>query len=349
MSANPDGGSLQAIYDIAAVLERTSEIRVIPVVGRGSAQNVKDIIYLNGIDMAIIQPHIVKYFQKIGEITPDINRRIAYITTLFADDIHVFSHGGIKSFEDLRNKRVNFSVKGSGTQISMRLVFEAFGIEVQEFNMRQADAFELMKQGRLDATACTCSRPLKEADAFKETIEGFRLLSIPYTAELENTFFPGLISHKDYPDLIPPGQSLNTIAVQTMLGVYNWRETQSKRYKRVGRFIDAFFDNIKEFHTFPRQPKWWSVNIAARVLGFERFAYAQAWLDRKSASSVSASSVRVKSSTRIDINSNSEKGTNRSGGQSGETTTIAPPPPSLEQNKINNQLPEWARRDDISD
>ena len=292
ISGNPNGGFLYTAHDIAAVLDRTSDIRVMPIVGKGGAQNVKDVLYLKGIDMGIMHPHVIKYFKTTGEAGPNIDKRIAYITTLFTDELHLVARPEIKSFDDLRGKRVNFSNKGSGTQITMRLIFKALGMKVEEFNMGQTDAFEMMKRGELDATACTCAKPLRSVRSLtKDT--GFQLLTVPYSPELEDTFFPGTLTHNDYPELIPAGQSIDTVSVQTILGVYNWRTRTTERYRRVTNFVEKFFESINEFHKPPRQPKWKSINIAARVKGLQRFPPAAEWLKRNAATRNNVAGIRV--------------------------------------------------------
>lgn len=323
ISGNPNGGFLYTAYDIAAVLERTSNIRVIPFVGKGGGQNVKDVLYLKGVDMGIMHPHVIRYFNETGEVGPNIDQRIAYITTLFTDELHVVTRPDIKSFKDLEGKRINFSNAGSGTQISMRLIFKALGMKVQEFNMGQGDAFELMKQGKLDATTCTCAKPLRSVRGLTKD-SGFKLLPVPYTAELEDTFLPGLLTHKDYPELIPAGQSVHTIAVQTILGVYNWKTKTTERYKRVSRFVDEFFSNIQEFHKPPRQPKWKSINLAANVNGMIRFAPAQEWLD------LNASQSRL-STTAVKIDRNLAR----------EQAARAAPASPAEQEKLFRQFLKW--------
>ncbi len=325
ISGNPNGGFLYTAYDIAAVLERTSKMRVIPIVGKGGAQNVKDVLYLKGIDMGIMHPHVIQYFKQTGEVGPNLEKRIAYITTLFTDELHVVTRPDIKDFRDLEGKRVNFSNTGSGTQISMRLIFQALGMKVQEFNMGQGDAFELMKQGKLDATTCTCAKPLRSVRGLKKAT-GFKLLPVPYAPELEKSFLPGILTHTDYPELIPPGQSINTVAVQTILGVYNWKTKTTDRYRRVSRFVEAFFSNIKEFRKPPRQPKWKSINIAATVAGMTRFAPAQEWLELNAASS------RLKT-TGIKIDKNLARR---------QAARAAPNSPA-EQEKLFRQFLKWVQ------
>jgi uncharacterized protein len=41
--------------DLAAVLDGGQTLRVLPVLGKGSLQNLADILYLRGIDVGIVQ------------------------------------------------------------------------------------------------------------------------------------------------------------------------------------------------------------------------------------------------------------------------------------------------------
>ncbi len=333
VSGRPDGSFLYTAHDIAAVLERTSNVRVMPIVGKGGAQNVKDVLYMKGIDMGIMHPHVIRHFQRTGEVGPNIERRIAYITTLFSDELHVLAKDTIADVRDLAGKRVNFSIMGSSTQISMRLIFQALGINVEEVNVGQEEAFELMRQGKLDATTCTCAKPLRSLRAIGKN-SGFKFLAVPYTDELEQDFYPGLLTHKDYPELIPAGQSINTVAAQTILGVYNWNTKTTERYQRVARFIETFFERINEFHKPPRQPKWKNVNLAATVRGMLRFEPAQEWLNRN------ASRGRLQT-TGVEIENSDVK---IDKGLARQQAARAAPNSPAEQEKLFHQFLKWVQR-----
>jgi hypothetical protein len=93
--------------------------------------------------------------------------------------------------------------------------------------------------------------------------------------------------------MIPAGRSVDTIADGTVLIAYNWQKTNVDRYRRVQRFVEAFFPKIAEFQKPPRHPKWREVNLAATLPGWTRFEAAQAWLDnRREASTEEPSGVR---------------------------------------------------------
>ena len=65
-----------------------------------------------------------------------------------------------------------------------------------------------------------------------------------------------------------------TIAVGEVLAVYNWTPDKY-RYKKLEAFVDAFFDNFKEFLKPIRHRKWKEVNLAATLPGWTRFEPAE--------------------------------------------------------------------------
>ena len=55
---------------------------------------------------------------------------------------------------------------------------------------------------------------------------------------------------------MPEGaQKVDTIAVPTVLAVYNWAPG-GDRHRRVERFVERLFANWAKFQKPPRHPKW---------------------------------------------------------------------------------------------
>jgi hypothetical protein len=92
-------------------------------------------------------------------------------------------------------------------------------------------------------------------------------------------YLPATLNHDDYPELIASGETVDTVAVSAVLFAYGWPKTNVDRYRRVQRFVEAFFPKIADFQRPPRHPKWHDVNLAATLPGWTRFEAAQAWLD----------------------------------------------------------------------
>jgi hypothetical protein len=105
------------------------------------------------------------------------------------------------------------------------------------------------------------------------------LVPIDYAPALQADYLPSQLKAEDYPSLIPAGQRVDTIAVPAILAAYNW-VPGSERYKKVDRFVQAFFDKFEDLQKPPFHPKWKEVALAAPLQGWKRFPAAQAWLDR---------------------------------------------------------------------
>ncbi len=72
-----------------------------------------------------------------------------------------------------------------------------------------------------------------------------------------------------------------------MLAAYNWAPN-TERYRRLARFVDAFFNKIAVLQQPPFDPKWKEVALNAPLAGWSRFRPAQEWLDRSSNAMASA-------------------------------------------------------------
>ena len=92
------------------------------------------------------------------------------------------------------------------------------------------------------------------------------------------TYVPSQLTHEQYPQLIPQGQPVRTVAGSIVLAVYGWPEG-SERYMTLAKFVNRFFDSIEKFHGPGRHPKWRDINLNAKVAGWTRFKPAQQWLD----------------------------------------------------------------------
>ncbi|HRD75289.1 MAG TPA: TAXI family TRAP transporter solute-binding subunit [Hyphomicrobiaceae bacterium] len=279
-SGNPNGAYLYLAYDLSAVFD-SEALRVIAVVGKGGQQNVKDALYLRGIDLAITQANVLKHFKRTGELGSDIDKRLVYITRLYTEEMHVVVHqkSGVASLQELAGKTVNFSDAGSGTQLSARVLFQLLGLNVKEINVGQADALRMLAAGEIAATVLVAGKP---AGAFGRLAadSGYRILPIPYTQAMEDAdFLPIRLSRTDYA-IIPDGQPVDSLGVSAVLAAYNWPKS-SDRYARIERFINELFTRLAELQKPPRHPKWKDVNLSATLPGWTRHPAAQSWLDRQ--------------------------------------------------------------------
>ena len=159
----------------------------------------------------------------------------------------------------------------------MRDVFKRLGIKIQEVNVIQGQAFEMLKAGEIAATAYVSGKSAKLISNMKFE-RGMHFIQVPFSKEISDAeYLPTDLTHDDYPDLIPAGQTIQTIADEVVLIGYNWPKN-TDRYRRVQRFVDAFFPKIEEFRKPPNHPKWREVNLAVTVKSWKRFDPAEEWL-----------------------------------------------------------------------
>lgn len=324
ISGNPNGTYLFLAYDLSAVLDDGDNLRILPVVGKGAYQNVLDILHLRGVDLGITQSDILSHLKKSGEFGSGVDQRLAYVAKLFNEEMHILAGPGIEKIEDLAGKPVNFSDAGSGTQFSARLIFDLLGIKITEINVGQNDAFLKIKSGEIAATVLLGGKPTAAYAKFKLE-PGMKLLPITYAGPLEQDYFPAVLRHEDYPNLIEPGKSVETIAVGAVLAVYNWpRDTD--RYRRLARFVDQFFEKFEKFQQPPRHVKWQETNLAATLKGWTRLPAANERLAQ-----LQATTARQVATGSIDPNLVRQQ------------TVKAAPGDASEQERLFREFLEWRK------
>lgn len=277
ISGNLNATYVTIAYDLSAVLDDGDEFRVLPVIGKGGGQNIKDVRFLKGVDLGITQSNLLSYYKRTNELGV-IDDKIVYIAKLFNEEMHLIvqADSGINSIHDLAGRKVNFSDVGSGTQLSTRDIFERLGIKAVELNMGQGDAFEKLKSGEIAATVLIAGKPTGSTSKLRAA-EGFRILPVAFEKPLQQDYLPATLTHEDYPGLIAPDQKVDTVAVGAALIAFNWPKG-TDRYRRIQKFVDTFFPRLAEFQKPPRHPKWREANLAAVLPGWKRFEGAEEWL-----------------------------------------------------------------------
>jgi NMT1-like family len=279
-----EGAPIRFATEIARLVNDSGDMQVLPIVTRGPTENVNDLLYLKGVDAAIINSDALEEYKSQ---VPQIQQRITYILNLFPSELHIFVRPEIKTLADLTGKKVNFNTQGTAAAYSGPLIFSRLGIDVEKMFIPHPVALEKMRHG--DEIAAVVFVTSKPVDAFVKGKweEGFKFLPVEYGPNFEDYYLPSHLDPVDYPNLIAKDQRIATIAVPTILASYKWRP-DSPRYRRVARFIDLLFGRIDKLRSPGFDPKWKDVNLRAQAPGLERFRAAQEWLDRSAPNNQSA-------------------------------------------------------------
>lgn len=270
-----EGAPIRLATEIARAVNDGSDMHVLPIVTRGPTENVNDLLYLKGVDAAIINSDALEEYTSQ---VPQIRERIVYILNLFPSELHVFVRPEIQTLADLAGKKVNFNTQGTAAAYSGPLIFSRLGISVEKMFIPHPVALEKMKRGEIDAVVFVTTKPV---DAFVKGRweEGFKFLPVEYGPKFADYYQPSYLEPADYPNLIGGDQRIATISVPTLLAAFNWR-SGSPHYRRVARFVDELFGHMDRLRSPGFDAKWKDINLSATAPGLERFRPAQEWLDR---------------------------------------------------------------------
>lgn len=270
VSGGVDGTYVRIAADLAAVLDDGDRMRVLPILGKGSLQNIADILYQRGVDVGIVQSDVLAYARQT-RIFPGLEGRLRYIAKLYDEEVHLLARREIGALEDLAGEPVNLDVVGSGTAMTADLVFRALGLRPEPVHLPQDSALARLRRGEIAAMAYVAGKPARLFATLGAEAERFRLLPVPMNARLLETYLPARLSHADYPGLIPEGETVETVAVGSVLAAFAW-QPGTDRHRRVAAFAELLHRRFDQLLQPPRHPKWREVNLNAQVPGWQRFA-----------------------------------------------------------------------------
>ena len=258
------GTYVQFGADLASVLDDGGKLRVLPIVGRGSVQGAADILFLKGVDLGIVRADTLDYLEKKG-FANDIKKQFAYVTKLYNEEMQVVAPKTIKNLNDLEGKTVSVDLPNGGTFVTALTVFERLGIKANFVYVEQRIAMEKLKNGELDAVIVVGGKPYVSVTTFNNDGR-FHLAAVAYSKPLQSDYLPATLTSTDYPNLIPEGETVDTIAVPAVLAAYNWAPN-TDRGRKLARFIDAFFTKVDALQNPPFHPKWKEVSLPAPLAG----------------------------------------------------------------------------------
>src|SRR5204863_4938 len=169
-----------------------------------------------GIQLGIVQSDVLAFVARVqtDEALKRIAKKIKMVFPLYNEEIHLLAKKGINSFDDLANKRVAIGREGSGTYLTVRLLFKVSEVAPREMVLIDTDeALAELKAGRIDAMFYVAGLPVK-------------LLAEGVTAADELVLVP--ITNKDiaefYPRVTIPGgtyawqpQAVESVTVKAVL------------------------------------------------------------------------------------------------------------------------------------
>src|SRR3979411_2326953 len=153
-----EGAPIRLAAEMARVVDDGPNLHILPIVTRGPTENLNSLLYLRGVDAAIINSDALEEY-KIQ--VPEIRRRITYLLNLFPSELHIFVRPEIESLQDLAGKKVNFNTQGTAAAYTGPMIFSRLGIDVEKTFIPHQVALEQMRKGEMAAVVFITSKPIK--------------------------------------------------------------------------------------------------------------------------------------------------------------------------------------------
>ena len=262
--------------DLASVLDSGTDLRVLPVLGRGSVQAVADILLLRGVDAGIVRKDTLAYLER-KDFANDIRNQFVYVTKMFNEEMHVLAPQTIRGMRDLDGKTVAVDLPDGSTFVTAINVFEHLGIKPHLLYIEPRIALEMLRKGEIDAIIAVEGKPLQWLSQVSDP--NLHLVPVEYERPLRDDYLPAQLSSDDYPNLIPSSGPVSTIAAEAVLASFNW-QPGSDRYRRLALLVESLFGHMAQLQRPPYHPKWQELAPLAPVAGWTRFKAAQEWVDR---------------------------------------------------------------------
>ena len=153
-----DDTSTRLANEMAVVLDQPEQMRILPVLSGGGAQNISDLLYLKGVDIGFVRTDVLTYVRNNG-VYPGSLSRLRYISKLHNEEVYVVAGSSYEKMADLTGQPVNFGRSSAGNMATPELIFQSLGIEVKPVYLDHAAALKKIKTGELAATIVVNAKP----------------------------------------------------------------------------------------------------------------------------------------------------------------------------------------------
>lgn len=216
----PLGGSF------ADFIEKETGVKTNAEVSQASAANMTD-LKDGGAEIAFVQTDIAFYASEgsmmfDGEVIDEVSA----IGSLYPETVQLVTleKNGIKTFEDLKGKKVSVGAPGSGTYANAEQLLEIHGLTMDDISPQMLDfgeSQESLQSGQIDAAFITAGTPTG-------AVEGLNAVAAVFIVPIEDDKAEALIEKYPYyaKEVIPEGtygaeSETKAVSVGAMLVVQN--------------------------------------------------------------------------------------------------------------------------------
>jgi TRAP transporter TAXI family solute receptor len=232
----------------------------------GSIENIYAVYKRPHTQMGIVQSDVLAFITRVqsNPVLKRIASKTKLVFPLYNEEVHLLGRKGISDFDDLDNRRVAIGEEGSGTYLTVKLLFEVSDIKPrEEITIGTDEALRELKAGRIDAMFYVAGVPVK---LFREDVtERDNLALIPILNKSITEFYPTV----EIPGNVYQWQRepVNSVAVKAVLVSFDFRRANCEF---VGRFAKILSDNM-DWLLANGHPKWKQVDLNYPLKGWEQY------------------------------------------------------------------------------
>jgi uncharacterized protein len=225
---------------IARATDHVSNLRILPILGRGSLQSLNDLLFLESADVAVMSSDSLAFARK-QKLYSGEAEKISYLAKLGNSSIILLTRNGITNINELAGRKVAAGTADSDAFVAADLIFGDAGVDIERVSINGAEAIGALKDGRIDAALMTTAES-GDALASIATDSGISMVPLSVSERLGVAYAPAIATREQFPALIKSDQPVETVAAALVLAVYDWPKS-SRHFAKLKRFNSALFDS----------------------------------------------------------------------------------------------------------
>ena len=91
VTSHPRHSYVGMASDVAGMLGGSGEVRLVPIMGGGGPDNLKDLLLLRGADMAIVASNVLSNAKISEALGGNLQQKIVFVTRLYGEELHLLA------------------------------------------------------------------------------------------------------------------------------------------------------------------------------------------------------------------------------------------------------------------
>ena len=267
--AYPDGVISKGLAELSGELDKSGELRLLSIMGKAGAANVRDLLRFRGADFAILNSDVFASAE-VAKNYPAAREKLRYVTKLRAQRAVLLARADINTVDGLAGKKVVAFGPEAVIGLTVRTVFASLGVKADIAAAQDTGGEDQIRDAAAVFFFDTDTKRLPASILSGE----FHAIAIPINAALSKFYRPAQLQPNELMGIAETDR-IATIETDTILASFNWLP-QHARYLDVAAFIDKFFAALPELRRDRPSSIWNETDPRAQVLGWRQHPHAAA-------------------------------------------------------------------------